>query len=248
MRLGIEIECEFSKNVLEKIEYNRIGVYDYHSDERANVFKKFFWVVERDASLQTLKYTHAAEFVSRILTAKNFLDAYDEFEKITQNEFYINSSMGLHHHISFTTLQKYDLNTFCALMRTEFFNLIRNSDIKTKDNILKHYYRSYAKEVKDIYAAQTRYVEFNRLTNYRIEWRSVNAVGVDNVADLRKITNFVIKSVNYAIKNYKFDDVNKIYEEEETEEKIKTDEIESKTDTKILLIEDKKEEVVECVL
>jgi len=227
MKIGIEVECEFGDKTYTKIKKEKIGVYDYHSTLRKNAYENHFWAVERDGSLRAYSYDYVGEFISKKLGIKDVKNAYIDLKNfLTDNEFYINNSCGFHHHVSFYNYQKYDFNILIKTMRERFFDLLEKQDIERRiiNNIKKHYYRDYAKKFDDIYCVNNRYYEFNpsKKNNYiyKIEWRSINALGVTNVKDLETITKCVIVSVKFAIKNYEYEECKTIEDEEKYESEI----------------------------
>jgi len=226
MKIGIEVECEFGNKTYSKIKEEKIGVFDYHSSLRKNAYKNHFWAVERDASLNTCRYSYTGEFVSKKLGIKDVKSAYTDLKNFLTDEFYINRSCGFHHHISFYNYQKYDFNILIKKMREKFFDLLEKQNIERRiiNNIKQHYYRNYAKKLDNIYYVSNRYYEFNPFKKHgyinRIEWRSINALGVKNVKDLETITKCIIDSVKFSIKNYEYEECKTIEDEENYENEI----------------------------
>lgn len=199
---GIEIEGIFNNkytNLMNEIEeydedgnrYN--GREEYNHDIK---FKK--WRFKGDGSLHDSGFfsnESIVEFYSNLLKSKtDFFKALKEFKDFCSNKnkielkdvVYFNDSCGCHIHIGFKDYRKfYNLVNLEILkeFRELFFKKIKESkilDSDTKLNILNHYYRSYAREIK----AQNynkkhphRYLEFNILSERSgkgLEWRSFN--------------------------------------------------------------------------
>lgn len=190
--LGLEIELIYNRT---KVKTFDIG--EYHNGV---TFGKY-WKVERDGSLRLngkFSIENSSEFVSRCLKSKKaYFSALKEFKDFfSSNGLYelkevldFNNSTGSHIHIG---LKDKNISKFVHIdelskIRRLFFKLVKNSNIlqeKTKESILKHYFRHYAQKNNDINHLDTnnRYKEFNlrsELEGKGFEWRSLNLNGVE---------------------------------------------------------------------
>ena len=231
---------------IETIIYPKgtINVGDYHEGQK---FTKY-WNCERDSSIFTNEDNESSneydysdnsedalccEFVSiklnGIMGLKNALKDWEtNLKKLTGTDklnkaIFFNSSCGCHVHIrevsSKAFFKKMPIDNYLKV-RKRFFKLIKASNIDSKEDILEHYFRGYAKEVlkpnskyKDKYADNRNYSLFyesgdrgqefniNSERNLRgLEWRSLNMKDIDTWEEFNEYWDIVIDCLKYLIK------------------------------------------------
>ena len=138
------------------------------------------------------------EFVSKKLKGKSeFVKALEEFKQIIgkgkelKEIMLFNQSCGCHLHIGFNKKRLCQEKMGFEKMkeiREMFFNQVKGNKIlskETQENVLKQYFRSYAKETNKRKWEGSRYhrsEEFNKSSEKSkgLEWRSFNLRGVKN--------------------------------------------------------------------
>lgn len=203
IKLGVEIEAILNKDYTQSF---RIG--QYHN----GIKKGKNWEIQNDGSLyDNLNFPRhrTAEFVSKTFSSKkSFFNGLKEFESFFNGEHLskvlaFNLSCGCHIHIGLNHKKQYsDKIRFEQLvsLRELFFKKIKDSEIlseNTKENILNHYFRNYAKKIKkqDWYnRTEPRGSEFNIYSerdNKGLEWRSINLRGVKSWVEFYEVFNIV---------------------------------------------------------
>jgi hypothetical protein len=208
LKIGLEIECVYNDN---EVLFNRGS---YH----AGIKKGKYWSIETDGSLNSygsdFDNSKTAEFVSKVFCSKKlFIKGLEEFKGFFDNKelkdvLFFNSSCGCHFHIGLNGSKKYtDFLSFEELkkIRNKFFKDINKSVVlsdDTKRNILKQYFRSYAKKInKDICLngwSNNRTLEFNKLSedsNKGLEWRSLNLCSVKTWEEFFEVMNIIFNCV-----------------------------------------------------
>jgi len=187
--VGTEIECIVNSN-----EFPHFKIGSYHRGSR-NIGMTG-WKSESDGSLSTyssgFSNPMSCEQVMEAANSKNmFFKRIASFKKFFSkngtkkfNEVLcINSSCGNHIHLSIKdfTFSKKMIPVMYDAIRDYFFDKIKTSTLlsqDTKDSILHHYFRSYAKKfsMRQLEGGDRR-TEFNfssERDGKGIEWRSLN--------------------------------------------------------------------------
>lgn len=142
LRLGFELEGGFINEV--KKEDSKIR------KEFINLLKKLKFIKDFDGSINSSSDYHALELKSRIYEIKNRKDlkkVIEDFKKISEYMKEVNSSMGIHFHISFKNLSDY-----YTLLNFDFadrFIKKYKENFKSKierDRLLNHYCKIYEDE------------------------------------------------------------------------------------------------------
>jgi len=177
---------------------------------------------------------YTTEIITKIFTDKKaFLKAIDKFIKRFSNNgkyelnevFDFNKSCGCHIHISFDKKNNgyFSKNAHFTLLkdiREYYFNKVKNSDTKSKDEILMHYYRGYAKKTtaKNMLDG-VRYKEFNFCSDNEgtgLEMRGTNILNVKTWKEFKEQMTILFETAEYVesvfrkkftiVKNIKFDE------------------------------------------
>ena len=118
---------------------------------------------------------------------KGFFNALKHLKKLSGTELNsfvdFNSTSGCHIHFSFNNISFKNIDTkWLYPLRRRFFKKLALSNIKSKDEIKKQYFRNMAKEVnKNKNWYRDKFSEFNLLSERNgngFEWRSINLMGV----------------------------------------------------------------------
>lgn len=205
---GIEIECILNS------EIHKIYAGSYHSGTSVKNF--LGWKAERDGSIHgrnEFTFSQNIEFISSILVGKTkFKNALKKFEKkFSMNGKYelnkvlvFNSSCGSHVHISmpnFTFGKKVTFKIY-PLVRKYFLNLIKKSNINSKEAIISHYNRNYSKLLTR-HNGGHRTVEFNlqsERAGQGLEWRSLNMLNIKTWKEFQEFWDIVLKTIEFLIK------------------------------------------------
>jgi hypothetical protein len=199
IKAGIEIECIYNQEFLSR--------------DKAYAISKTLknWRATPDGSLNSLRQfenSGCVEFVSKTIVGRNrFKKQIETFRdyiikesktKDLKKVLSFNDTCGCHIHMGLTSNQPIsDLLILDVIkqFRKDFFKRLRNLNIDemTKERIIVHYKRKYAKPTtKSNYFNHRgrRYYEINRLSERigkGLEWRSFNLLGVDNWEDFVKV-------------------------------------------------------------
>ena len=217
-KIGLEIEFIFNRNIIKDLEINR-----YHSERQKTAVP--LWFCESDNSINLRHYLQpysensevGAEFISKILKTKyqydraikNFKNYFSKNGKYELKEVLdFNDSCGIHLHLSNNNIKNYKTTNWKTLLgaRKLFFKLIKNSNINSKNDILNHYFRHYAKRsLKGSWRNIPRkYSEFNTLSEKEglgLEWRSLNLLNLKTWAEFEEFFKILWKCIKYLINN-----------------------------------------------
>jgi hypothetical protein len=217
---GIEIECIYNTNLLH---FNKGS---YH--EGVPISKH--WLIEDDASIKTylnkFKWSddgEGCEFVSKkIDSKKKLINAIKEFKNLfSKNGKYelkevlnFNSSSGLHIHLSVNKDNKeirfkkiIDPIVFKKIRRRLLKDL-KDSNIKSKNDIIANYFRAYAQKVKfddnsNFRNPIERRLEYNFISesqNKGFEWRSPCLTNIETWKEFDFLINLYLKYANFMLK------------------------------------------------
>lgn len=201
-KIGLEIESALNGN----FHNIRVG-------SAANKLK--YWNTKYDGSLRNsnkFPISNLVEFVSIPLkTEKTYYLALKQFKTyITKKEKYLNnvidfnSSCGCHVHFSFKDFNFADnvYYTIFIKIRKFFFDKIKLSNISSKEEILKHYFRGYSKRFQKSHIQNpTKYREFNFYSERQgrgLEWRSPNMLNIKTWAEFDEFFKILYESIEFA--------------------------------------------------
>lgn len=215
---GLEIEAVLNR------DFHKFPIGSYHNGLK--ISEK--WETQRDGSLNhysEFKLPFCVEFVSSILKdKKGFFEALKEFKDLlSKNGKYelnevlsFNNSCGCHIHIGLNNSLKFrTLTEFRILkeMRDLFFKKIELSKVlnkKTKQDILTHYFRGFAQELRERqYLSRRSYnrsSEFNTISeeiNKGLEWRSFNLLNVKKWIEFEEVFKIGFECINFLFKKRK---------------------------------------------
>lgn len=210
--LGLEIEGVINKDI------HRLTIGDYH---RGVPTEAKGWKVERDGSIRSenefSNYDYV-EFVSRVLFTragveeklkvfKDFISQQGKYELHEVISF--NKSCGAHIHIgvrNYRFLDKAMVSVFFKV-RKKFVKMMSTSNIASKEQIIKHYDRSYARKLRSPFGnyearwrTDERRTEWNFCSerdNKGLEWRSPNLLGIKTWAEFDEAYRIYLDCLDY---------------------------------------------------
>lgn len=212
VKFGVEIECIRDRGK----EINRYATLKDDFSAKA------------DGSLRVMRENqikfsepYTTEIITKIFTdKKDFLKAIDKFiKRFSNNGKYelnevldFNKTCGCHIHISLEQKNRgYFLkNSHFKLLkdvREYYFNRVKHSKTKSKDDILAHYYRTYAKKVttRNMLDGE-RYKEFNfcsDLDGKGLEMRGTNILNVKTWNEFKEQMIILFETAEYLEKTFK---------------------------------------------
>lgn len=209
IKIGIEIECILNGKI------HNIEIGGYHNGLRVQGLNG--WIAESDGSLSDYpknfeQWGKEIEFVSPVFKSKEeFFQGIKDFrKKLSKNGKYkllsevlvFNQTCGSHVHFSikgFVFGKKVIFEVY-PLVRDFFFKKIINSKIKSKKDILTHYFRSYSREVNKENLYESRRNEFNLESEEigkGIEWRSPNLLNISTWSEFEEFWGIIYESLEY---------------------------------------------------
>lgn len=241
LKVGIEIEGIFNYDLLSNyIDDN--GEQIINTDTEGKI-KKYDWIIKSDGSLRhsgMFENESCFELINKkpltvnglkrqIRILKDLLSNNGKLELSNIIDF--NTSCGLHVHFSYKDIRFYDKVLLSTLIKTrkKFIDSIRKSNIKSREEIIKHYNRRYAKPTKrargtnrfmNIYLEQysinvvptiinsnelaERYKEFNFSSEspqrYKgLEWRALNALSIKTWSEFDELINIIFDCVEFLV-------------------------------------------------
>jgi len=208
IHVGIELECVLNSAI------NDIIVGEYH--EGVTVEDLPGWSSEYDGSLNSKhefgKHSLCVELVSPLFKSRRALmkgieDFKNRFSGHGRHELNevmsFNDSCGAHLHFSIEGFSFSDkvIYEIYPKVRFRFFEKLRESNIKSRHNILEHYNRSYAQILtKEIWRIKSRRAEFNLSSESErkgMEWRSLNLLNVRTWDEFSEFWNIVYDCLEY---------------------------------------------------
>lgn len=198
--MGIELECIVNiskRNVVRascgSVEVNK-GLAGWKVTSDGSVRTMGEWtIINPVISKKVLDSKDSFEFISQKISGKKmFLNVMNNFKrfiscdgKFELNEVVsFNNSCGAHVHFSIKGF-KFKDKTFYLIypkIRKYFFDKMKASNVSSKEEILNHYFRGYAKRFQKSYMkGRERRAEFNFLSereNTGLEWRSINLLNI----------------------------------------------------------------------
>lgn len=211
LSIGVEIECAYDSDRFD------LTVGNYHEGQPVTGLPG--WRVEEDGSLNVStdrpETFRTAEFVSKRCkgisdlrrTLQLFKAYFSKSGKLQLKDVMeFNDSTGAHVHISTTAFKFTDRAVFSALVstRNNFKNSIKNSALRSKDQILGRYFRSYAEETtRDNRYEPNKYREFNirsEQSGQGLEWRSPNMTGISTWEEFAAYWEIVFASIEVLAK------------------------------------------------
>jgi len=204
IKIGLEIEAIYNGLKLS------LPIGGYHEGIRIS----HSWKSESDGSIRTTEpYGDGVEFVSDIFNSKaEMRQGLKELKRIISGSgkyelgevMAFNHSCGSHVHVSVPGWKFRDKAIFQSLKktRTYFLDNIRESDIESKEEIIRNYTRSYAERI-DRLEYHRRNIEFNftgEEDNRGFEWRAPNMTGIKTWAELMQFYDIIYDSIRYLVK------------------------------------------------
>ena len=209
--VGIEIEAICNCN---EIPIERGGYHDGIPIEGAPL-----WRTESDSSINYAYGNHefdswgaCCEFVTKTLRLKSsYMSAVKQFKDVFSKQgtleldkvLVFNTSCGTHITMSgnFMAIKVLPWSILKRL-REKFHKEIRESSIGSKDDILAHYYRSFARKSDNMFRNHTgnKNYEFNASKEHRgrgLEWRGVNMLGIRTWAEYDEFFKIIWRCVDY---------------------------------------------------
>ena len=200
-KIGIELEGVFSKQKYDLFKWVFNG--DYLYDQR--IYTEEYFNSVADGSVK-IGYTninnigfsdlYGRELVSHVKKNKRgFFNALKHLQKVVNAPLIevvdFNKTCGCHVHFEFDNIKFKNVETKrLYALRRRFFKKITESNIKSKDEILRNYDRYYASKIKKLKSEyigsewiNEKYSEFNLISenhNKGFEWRAINLCGVNN--------------------------------------------------------------------
>lgn len=207
-KIGIEVECIINKDIMKNL---KIGMYHRGAINPGLVG----WKIERDGSLFKVNdfiNCYEAEVVSNVIKTKTDYDkkvnAFKKFfSKNGRQELNqvlsFNRSCGNHVHFEiegFKFSEKVYKKIF-PMYREKLFDLLKASNIQSKQEIIDHYDRDYAKKFteRDI-KEYNRRCEFNfssELEGKGLELRGINLKGIKTWLEFKEMFNIIYQSLEY---------------------------------------------------
>lgn len=213
IKIGVEIECVYNGKIHSITAGAYQGNRDADDmTEKTHIPGMPGWESQRDGSLYTSYnlsrfatgqdkswsgwkapieiiskvYTSKKKFVEGLLVFKKFMSKDGRYELNEVLEF--NDSMGSHIHFSIDgfTFEKKTIFSIYPRVREYFFKKIKESNIKSKAQILEHYGRYYSRQITKDTWKESRYSEFNfesERQNRGLEWRSPNLLNITTWAE-----------------------------------------------------------------
>jgi len=190
--IGIEIEG------ILKIE----GLNEWIAERDGSLNKSGFFSYEEPIEIISPTFKGEKSFLKGLKDFKNYFSNFGEYE--LDEVLYFNSSCGGHIHFSiknFSFKNKVIFEIF-KKVRNKFFKEIKNSNIESKKEIIKQYFRGYAKKLtEEVYKyKRCREAEFNFISEDRgkgLEWRSPNLLGIQNWKEFLEYWNIILKCLKY---------------------------------------------------
>jgi len=211
LKVGIEIECIVNSQI------HNIQLQPYHSEWKS-IKGLLGWKAETDGSLRTHnefeEWSTTAELISRIYSIKGLESAVKRFIKyFSKNNKYelnevlsFNDTCGSHIHFSIIDFYFGDkvIYEIYPKIRKFFIKKIENSNIQSKDDIIRRYNRFYAKKltkgVWNKYRRRRRNLEFNFSSEYEdkgLEWRSLNLTNIRTWKEFEEFFDIIIDTLKY---------------------------------------------------
>lgn len=220
--MGIELECvvNTSKIKVTKASYGSMevnkGLIGWKVSSDRSLRRQNEWINMKDENGRPkTEDADTFEFISqKIAGKKQFQNVLNSFKKfISCNGKYelnevvsFNNSCGSHVHFSIKGF-KFSDKTFYLIypkIRKYFFDKMKVSGVGSKENILNHYFRGYAKRFQKNYIKiHERRSEFNFLSEIEgtgLEWRSVNLLNIKTWKEFDEMMEIIWSCLEYLYK------------------------------------------------
>lgn len=209
---GMELECivNTSKRSVIKERYGKLAL------NKGLVG----WRVTSDSSVRSTHENvrwksdtvNSFEFVSqKIAGKKQFQNVMNSFKKFISHDgkyelnevVSFNSTCGAHVHISIKNFKFKDKTFYLNYpkVRKYFFEKVKASTVISKEHILNHYFRGYAKRFQKNYMkGNVRSSEFNFISESEgtgLEWRSVNLLNIKTWKEFDEMVMLVWDCLEY---------------------------------------------------
>lgn len=218
--IGLEIEAVYNSQLLN------LNVGSYHE----GIQKGKYWKLENDGSIKTYlnnknwaSWSKTIECVSlKLDTKEKVKEAIEEFYSIFSNNgkhelnnvLDFNSSVGFHIHLSiFKGKKEFKFRDFIDIqvfkrLRRRLFKELKTSTLKSKNEIIKHYFRGFAKKTRfdennNFRLRCDKYQEFNFYSEdckKGFEWRSPNFLNISTWEEFNFLINLYLKYCDFMLK------------------------------------------------
>lgn len=207
VKFGVEIETIYDYS---KVKNFKVNGFSCHDDGSLRVYdERQRFIQPNEIEIVSKVFTDKTEFLKAIDNFINYCSKKGKYE--LKDVLSFNKSCGCHIHISFNGkgnnyFRKISHFKLLKKVRAYHFDLIKQSKVKSQDEILKHYFRNYARKTtaKNL-LDYNRYKEFNFISdteNTGLEMRGCNILNVESWSEFKEMMTILFDTALFLEKSF----------------------------------------------